>query len=134
MSRNAWYPTRMDATDPLPRLREICLALPGTTERPSHGEPTFFAGKRTFVMYADHHHDQRVAFWCAAPDGAQELLIGLKPDKIFKPPYVGVRGWLGVYLDVPVDWDEIADLVLAAYEKVATPKLLTQLRAQQKGA
>ncbi|HEX3646822.1 MAG TPA: MmcQ/YjbR family DNA-binding protein, partial [Pseudonocardiaceae bacterium] len=25
--------------DPLPRLRELCLALPETTERLSHGEP-----------------------------------------------------------------------------------------------
>ena len=42
--------------DPLPRLREICLRLPKVTERLSHGEPTWFVG-RTFVTYADHHHD-----------------------------------------------------------------------------
>lgn len=115
--------------DKLEKLREICFAFPGVTERLSHGEPTFFAGKKTFVMYADRHHDNRVAFWCAAPEGAQELLMGLKPGQIFRPPYVGVKGWLGVYLDVPLDWDEIADLVRDAYKKVATPKLLTQLRS-----
>lgn len=115
--------------DPLDQLREICLALPEVSERLSHGEPTWFAGKRTFVMYADRHHDDRVAFWCAAPEGALELLLALKPGQIFKPPYVGVKGWLGVYLDVPLDWAEIADLVHGAYEKVATPKLLARLRA-----
>jgi hypothetical protein len=30
----------------LERLRAICLVLPGTSERVSHGEPTWFAGKR----------------------------------------------------------------------------------------
>lgn len=115
--------------EPLEKLREICFAFPEVSERLSHGEPTFFAGKKTFVMYADHHHDNRLAFWCAAPEGAQELLLSLKPGSFFRPPYVGVKGWIGVYLDVPVDWDEIADLVRSAYEKIATPKLLAKLRA-----
>lgn len=114
--------------DPLIRLREICLALPEVTERLSHSEPTWFAGKRSFVMYANYHHGNRLAFWCAAPEGALELMLELRPQNIFKPPYVGVRGWLGVYLDVPVDWDEIADIVRDAYLKVATPKLLGKLR------
>jgi predicted DNA-binding protein (MmcQ/YjbR family) len=115
---------------PLPALRDLCLALPEVTEKLSHGEPTWFGGKRTFVMYADRHHDQRVAFWCAAPDGAQELLVRLAPEKFFRPPYVGVRGWLGVYLDVAVDWDEIADLVLDAYRQIATPRMRAKLHAQ----
>ena len=51
------------------------MALPEVTERLSHGEPTWFVrDKKTFVMYADHHHDERLAFWCAAPEGAQEML------------------------------------------------------------
>jgi Family of unknown function (DUF5990) len=90
--------------DPLPRLRELCLSLPETTERLSHGEPTWFIrDKKTFVMYANRHHDDRVAFWCAAPAGAQEALVGNDDAHFFRPPYVGGRGWLGVYLDVPVD-------------------------------
>jgi predicted DNA-binding protein (MmcQ/YjbR family) len=107
-------------TDPLPPLRALCLALPEVTERMSHGEPTWFiGGKKTFAMYSDHHHDDRVAFVCAAPDGAQELLVATQPQRFYRPPYVGHRGWLGVYLDVPVDWDEIADLVAAAHAVVA---------------
>ncbi len=117
------------ADEKLGKLREICFAFPEVSERLSHGEPTFFAGKKTFVTYADHHHDDRLAFWCAAPEGAQELLLKLRPGRIFRPPYVGVKGWIGVYLDVPLDWDEIADLVRDAYKKVATPKLLAKLRA-----
>ena len=85
-------------SDPLPRLRALCLALPEVTEKVSHGEPTWFV-RKVFVTYADHHHDDRVGFWCAAPPGAQEALVAARPDRFFRPPYVGGRGWLGVWLD-----------------------------------
>ena len=115
--------------DPLDALRRICLALPEATERLSHGEPTWFVrGKTTFVTYADHHHDDRLAFWCAAPPGAQEALVTVDPERFFVPPYVGGRGWLGVRLDVPdIDWDEIAELVTDAYRQVAPKALLARL-------
>jgi hypothetical protein len=117
-------------TDPYERLRQLCLALPEVTERLSHGEPTWFVqGKKTFVMSSNHHHNDRVAFVCAAPDGAQEMLVGAEPERFFVPPYVGHRGWLGVYLDVPVDWDQIADLVVDAYRRVAPKKLVAVLDA-----
>ena len=116
------------ARKPLQRLRKICLALPETTERLSHGEPTWFVrDRKTFVMFSDHHHDDRVGFWCAAPMGAQDALVGSAPDRFFVPPYVGHRGWIGVYLDVEQDWDEIADLVEDAYRQVASKTLLVQL-------
>jgi len=110
--------------DPLQRLRDLCLAFPNVTERLSHGEPTWFVrDKKTFVMYADHHHDDRLAFWCAAPEGAQETMVAADPHWFFRPPYVGVRGWLGVYLDIPdVDWTEIADIVTDAYAQVANKR------------
>lgn len=121
--------------DPLPKLRSLCLALPESSERLSHGEPTWFVrGKTTFVMYANHHHGARLAFWCAAPDGAQETLVSTEPERFFRPPYVGHRGWLGVYLDVPLDWDEIGDLVVEAYRTVAPKKLVAELDARLGGA
>lgn len=121
--------------DPLERLRRLCLALPETTERLSHGEPTWFIqGKKTFVTYANHHHDDRLAFWCAAPDGAQEILVASAPERFFRPPYVGQRGWLGVRLDVAgVDWGQIADLVTDAWRTVAPKRLLARLDPEQTG-
>jgi hypothetical protein len=114
--------------DPLPRLRRLCLALPETSERRSHGEPTWFVGGRTtFVMYADHHHDDRVACWCAAPAGAQRARVAEDPHRFFAPPYVGGRGWVGVWLDVPVNWDQMADLVADAYQTVAPKRLVAAL-------
>ncbi len=132
---DAMTPRRTDfAADPLQALRELCLALPEATERRSHGEPTWFVrGKKTFVMYADHHHDDRLAFWCAAPDGAQEVRVSAEPERFFVPPYVGHRGWLGVWLDVPVDWDEIADLVADAYRRVAPKGLMKGLDDRRSG-
>ena len=113
----------------LDRLREICLALPETTERPSHGAPTFFVrDKKTFVMFMDDHHgDGRLAIWCAAPEGVQGSLVDEEPERFFVPPYVGHRGWLGVRLDVDVDWDEIAGIVEDGYRLVAPKRLVAEL-------
>lgn len=114
----------------LDRLRALCLALPEATERVSHGEPTWFVrDKKVFVMYADRHHDDIVAFWCAAPPGEQEALIAAEPDRFFRPPYVGGRGWLGVRLDVPLDWAEIDEIVRTAYRQVASKALIATLDA-----
>jgi hypothetical protein len=114
----------------LETLRQLCLALPEATERLSHGEPTWFVqGKKTFATYADHHHDDRVAFWCAAPPGAQELLVSADPARFFIPPYVGYRGWVGVRLDVPQDWDQLAYLVTDAYRTVAPRRLVAAMES-----
>ena len=102
------------------------MALPEVTERLSHGTPTWFVrGKKTFVQIwpNGHHGDTYPHLWCAAPPGAQELLLEAGPDRFFRPPYVGHRGWLGVRLDVDNDWDEIADLCRDAYCVIAPPKL-----------
>lgn len=112
----------------LDRLRALCLALPETTERLSHGEPTWFVrGRKTFVTFADRHHDDRVAFWCAAAPGVQEELVAEDPARFFRPPYVGHRGWLGVYLDVEVDWAEVAEIVSDAYRRIAPKALAARL-------
>jgi hypothetical protein len=115
----------MTSPDPasaaLDALRAICLAQPEATERASHGEPSWFVrDKRQFAMFANRHHDDRVAFWCAAPPGAQEPLVESDRGRYFRPPYVGHRGWVGVYLDVDgVDWTRIEELVEAAHLTVA---------------
>ncbi|MEL7156192.1 MAG: MmcQ/YjbR family DNA-binding protein [Actinomycetota bacterium] len=110
----------------LERLRALALALPETNERLSHGAPTFFIrDKKTFVMFLDNHHDDgRLALWAAAPAGVQEQLVDTEPDRFFRPPYVGHRGWIGIRLDRQVDWDEIDEVVRDAYRCVAPKKLI----------
>ena len=114
----------------LKRVRQVCLALPETSERLSHGEPTFFVrGKRAFAMAATNHHgDGRWAIWCAAPEGTQKMLVEADPERFFVPPYVGHRGWLGVRLDGEVHWDELAGILEDAYAEVAPGKLVEEAR------
>jgi hypothetical protein len=114
-------------------MRALCLALPETNERPSHGAPTFFVrDKKTFVMFHDDHHgDGRLAIWCAAPPGLQATLVDEEPERFFVPPYVGHRGWLGVRLDVDPDWAELAGIVEDAYRQVAPKTLVARLDARE---
>jgi hypothetical protein len=96
--------------NPIERLRRLCVALPGTYEKLSHGEPTFFAGKRSYAMFASaatHHGGGRDAVWCKAAAITQELLVAEDPERYFRPPYVGPSGWVGVWLDRGVDWKAV---------------------------
>jgi hypothetical protein len=114
----------------LKRIRVICLALPETSERLSHGAPTFFVRRRrAFLMVLTNFHgDGRFAIWCAAPEGVQHLLTDADPEKFFVPPYVGHRGWLGVRLDRGLDWNELAGIAEDAYAEVAPAKLVEAAR------
>jgi hypothetical protein len=107
----------------LQRVRRLCAALPETTEKLSHGEPTFFVRKKVFCMFANNHHnDGHIAVWLPAPIGIQEMLIASSPEKYFKPPYVGVRGWVGVEL-ARVSDDELDFHLRQAWRQIAPPKL-----------
>ena len=114
----------------LKRIREICLALPETSERLSHGSPTFFVReKRAFLMVlVNFHGDGRFAIWCAAAPGMQQLLVDADPERFFVPPYVGPRGWLGVRLEGELDWNELAGIAEDAYVEVAPAKLVEAAR------
>ncbi len=114
------------------RMRTICLALPEVTERLSHGAPTWFVrDKKVFVQLWDHGHhgDEFPHLWCAAPPGAQEALVEAEPDRFFRPPYVGGRGWIGFRLDVDLDWDEVAGICEDAYRVIAPKTLVAVLDA-----
>lgn len=110
------------------RVRAICLGFPEATEKLSHGAPAFFVRKQFVMLWHDGHHDDEFPhMWCAAPPGAQEELTTTEPERFFRPPYVGHRGWLGVRLDGEVDWDEIAAVCEEAYRTVAPTKLIAEL-------
>jgi hypothetical protein len=105
----------------LATVRQLCLALPEVTERISHGEPCWFVrDKKLFAMFADRHHDDRLACWLAAPPGELQALVADDPALFFVPPYVGGRGWVGVRLDRPgLAPAVLAQLVTEAYRVVA---------------
>jgi CubicO group peptidase (beta-lactamase class C family)/predicted DNA-binding protein (MmcQ/YjbR family) len=107
---------------PLLRLRRLCLALPDAWEKVSHGEPTFWVGKKMFASFANaanHHGAGRHAVWCNATHVTQDLLLARAPDRYFRPPYVGPSGWIGIYLDKDPDWAEVAERLQHAHELAA---------------
>jgi hypothetical protein len=107
-------------------VRRISLALPEAWEKISHGEPTFWVGRRMFATFANaanHHGAGRHAVWCKATHVTQDLLITRAPDRYFLPAYVGPSGWVGIYLDRAPDWIEVAKRLRAAYELVAPARL-----------
>jgi hypothetical protein len=118
------------------RIRAICMALPLVSERPSHGEATWFINdKKSFATMSDHHHGNRVFACFAAAVGVQESLVGSEPERYMRPPYVGGRGWVGAYLDgndahSAPDWDMIEGLLIDAWLLIAPSKLHPLLDAQ----
>ncbi len=110
----------------LQRVRQLCSALPETTEKLSHGEPTFFVRKKVFAMFSNNHHnDGHIAVTLPARPGIQAMLIKGAPEKFYKPPYVGVRGWIGVELDRISD-EELEFHIREAWRLIA-PKQLQAL-------
>lgn len=115
------------SSDQLARVRRICAMLPATDERLSHGEPTFFVRNKVFVMFADNHHgDGRVAVWLPVPPGFQPDMIAESPDVFFRPPYVGVRGWVGIVLEQIGDAELEAHIRLA-WQLIAPPRVRARL-------
>jgi len=107
------------------RVRRICLALPETWEKISHGEPTWFVGKKVFAMFSNNHHgDGHVAVTVPAAIGIQEMLIRKAPKKFYRPPYVGCRGWIGIEVDRVSD-KELALHIHEAWKLIAPKKLVS---------
>jgi hypothetical protein len=123
-SRGAFARRPRSARTPVDRLRAICLALPETTEKVAWGEPTWRVGGKLFAQLDNHHHGaDHLAVWMPAPLGEQESLIFLDPERFFRPPYVGQRGWVGARIDLRPDWSLVTALVKQAYREVAPPRL-----------
>jgi predicted DNA-binding protein (MmcQ/YjbR family) len=107
----------------LDRLRRICLALPEAEERETWEEKTFRVRDKIFAMHIAEGGDGRPALWCKAPPGNQEHLVTADPARFFVPPYVGHKGWIGMWLDRGVDWREVAVVVRRSYRLTAPRRL-----------
>ena len=118
----------MAKNGPIDRVRRICLALPETTEKKAWGEATFRVRDRMFAMTDDHHHGaEHVAIWCKATILDQALLVAAQPRHCFVPPYVGVKGWVGVRIDGRANWKLVTDVLHAAWRQAAPPAVLKRV-------
>jgi predicted DNA-binding protein (MmcQ/YjbR family) len=115
----------------LERVRLTCLAHPQAEERQTWDEPTFRIRDKIFCAYV--RHSERPALTCKAPEGSQAVLVGADPERFFIPRFVGHIGWIGMWLDGKVDWDEVAKLVARSYLMTA-PKRLGMRKAKVKNA
>lgn len=116
---------RLKPRGPTERLRQICLALPEAEERETWEIPTYRIRSKIFALQSAI--DERDAVWCKAQEGSRELLVQADPERFFVPPYLGHKGWVGMWLDRKVDWKEVAELVRRSYRLVAPKKLAASL-------
>ena len=109
--------------DRLARLRKICLALPDAAEKVAWGDPTWRVRDRIFAMQKGNYAGGRPSLWLKGEDGQQAALVDADPALFFKPPYVGNKGWIGVYLDGKrLDWKMLAALIEASYRLIASAR------------
>ena len=103
--------------------------MPETTEVEAWGEPTFRVKGKIFAMHASAgtHHSARPAVWIMSVSMEQDLVLRARPDRYFKPPYVGPSGWIGAWLDKSPPWGEIAELLRDGWRRRAPKKLAAQL-------
>lgn len=111
---------------PAARLRRICLGFPDAAEQETWDIPTYRVRGKIFAMQAETQG--RIAVWCKGQPGSQAVLVGADPQRFFVPPYVGHKGWVGMWLDRGADWGEVAELMRRSYCLVA-PKRLAALAA-----
>lgn len=122
------HDSAMAKKQPLDRLRAIIETLPETSEKLSHGAPTWWGGKKTFAIYHSGNYDEgRRAVWIKADEGVQQSLVESDPDRFYRPKYVGPSGWVGVRLEGDVRWEEVRFLLVEGYRLVAPKRALKTL-------
>ena len=112
--------------DPLAKIRDAALELPGTEERLSHGQPTFFVAGKQFAQVRLNHHDDGRDVVCVRTSGAdeQEMLIEAEPGTYSRPAYLGPAGWVSVHIGKDADWALVEDRIARSWELAAPARLL----------
>lgn len=110
---------------PIEQLRAICLALPEAREKETWEAPTFRVRDKIFAMV--HRFEGEASVWCKAPPGVQTILVEAAPERFFRPPYVGPKGWIGIRLKGPVDWEELGGLIRRSWSMTAPKRLQREI-------
>lgn len=108
------------------RVGKICLRFPEAKMKPFGGHTTPAYRVRDKIFCGTTQSGRPSIQFKGAP-GAQEALVSSEPGKFFVPAYVGAKGWIGAYLDVDQDWDEISELLEESYRMTAPKKLVREL-------
>jgi hypothetical protein len=111
------------------RIKKIVERLPEGEAKPVGHHLSLEVRKKRFGWFTtDHHGDGRIDLNCKASADMHDILQNLMPRHFHVPKYVGNKGWVGIWLDVPkVDWAAVEMALRGAYEKVAPKKLVAEL-------
>ena len=112
-------------TDPLSMIRQAALELPGTSERLSHGQPTFFVAGKQFAQFRQNHHGDARTVVCVRVGSLDEQAMLLEADSATysKPAYL--PSWLAINVTgEAVDWDHVGDRIAQSWELAAPRRLL----------
>lgn len=128
------------ASPQVDHVRRIALALPGVSERATHGAVGFYVGGRPLCYVHDNHRgDGRVSLWFPSSSAVQEELITAEPDRSFRPEpsaFGTLSTWLALFLDDPeacVDWSEVGEILRQTYRTIAPRRLVAELDARVDG-
>jgi hypothetical protein len=106
-------------------VREIALRFPAADEKLSHGCPSFHVRGKMFLMFVGESYGHGTAVWCKATLEEQRERVAADPARYFVPPYVGVKGWVGVSVEPEkADWIDLSILVEDAWRSVAPPRIV----------
>ncbi|WP_374929010.1 MmcQ/YjbR family DNA-binding protein [Kytococcus sedentarius] len=131
------HPIMFRQDDPvLIRLREITLALPGATEKVSHGRP-WFSTKTGFAVFGGSERGSTTdridhALLVKVPPEEADALR--QDGRFWEPAYLWSSGWLGIDLDLvdegELTWQEVAELVEDSFRLTAPASWVKELDAR----
>ena len=117
----------MPKTDPvLAKVRAICLALPGTKETMTWGEPHFRVGEKIFAGYGAHKGKVTIGFKLTKPHADAVI----HDHRFERAPYVGKHGWVSLDATGPIDWNDLRAMIHESYSLIA-PKKKAPARARR---
>jgi hypothetical protein len=114
------------------RIAKIVESFPEGEAKPLGRHMSLEVRNKRFGWFMiDHHEDGRVALNCKASAEMHDILQRLLPAHFHVPKYVGHKGWVGVWLDLPkLDWAAVELALREAYLRTAPKKLAGQIPAR----
>ena len=112
-------------SQPLDKVRAAALELPGTEERLSHGQPTFFVAGKQFAQVRDNHHGDGKTVVCVRVSSLDEqaMLLEARPETYSRPAYL--PSWISINLGGDnVDWDHVGNRIAESWELAAPRRFL----------
>src|SRR5215471_10760566 len=98
------------------RLRQICAALPKTSEVIAWGHPNFKVANKTFAAFEKFRGEWAIAFKVEREH--QQFLIDTD-ERFYVSPYAGKHCWVSMKIGAGVDWSQVERLINQSYQLTA---------------